>query len=83
MAKTPPFYPVNQTPMYNNIGYVLLSYVAEAITGRPFMKMIEDTIIKPLNLSRTFIEPADDKYGIIPGDRIETLWGKDFGNESP
>jgi len=82
MAKTPPFYPPYQTPMYNNIGYVLLSLVAEAITGRPFMKMIEETIIKPLKLNYTFIQTPDDSLGIIPGDRMETLWARDFGNEA-
>jgi len=82
MAKTPPFYPPYQTPMYNNIGYVLLSMVAEAITGKPFMKLIEETVIKPLNLNYTFIMPPDDALGIIPGDRWETLWARDFETES-
>ncbi len=69
--------------MYNNIGYVLLSYVAEAITGKDFMPLVEDTVIKPLQLNNTWIKPAPDHLGIIPGDRDDTVWSRDFGNEAP
>ena len=83
LLKQRPFYPSYYTPMYNNLGFVLLSYVVEAITGKPFMPQIEEAIIKPLNLSYTFIKKPDDSVGAIPGDPIGSLWGVDFGNESP
>ena len=83
IAAAPPFSAPYQTAMYNNVNFVLLSYVAEAVTGKPFMQMIEDTIIRPLNLTRTFIKPPDDSYGVIPGDPQETQWSVDLGNEAP
>ncbi len=83
VAKTPPFHAPYQKTTYNNIAFVLLSYVAETVTGKPFMEMVEDTVIRPLNLQHTFTKPPDDSYGVIPGDREETLWPIDFGNESP
>ena len=83
MVNTPPLHAPYQTTTYNNVAFVLLSYVAEAITGKPFMKMIEDTVIVPLNLTRTFTHPTKDEFGVIPGTIEDTMWSADLGNEAP
>ena len=78
-----PYYPSFRTPMYNNIVFTLLAYVAESITGKPFMPLIEETVMKPLNLTDTYTYPPKDSVGIIPGRRETTVWANDFGNEAP
>lgn len=71
------------TPAYSDIGYVLLGYALEAMTGKPFQQSFEDKLVKPLNLSRTFYSKPDDALGVIPGDRMKTTWAFNMGNESP
>lgn len=39
---------------YSNSNYVLLSYILEKIYRKPYGKILEDGIIKPLNLKNTF-----------------------------
>jgi len=62
---------------------VLLSYVAEAISGKPFLQMIDEAVIAPLNLTRTFTHPTKEEYGVIPGTLEDTMWSTDLGNEAP
>jgi CubicO group peptidase (beta-lactamase class C family) len=82
VVNAPPFSAPYQSVMYNNLAFVLLSYVGEAITGKPYMQVIDEAVIKPLGLNRTFIGPTNDSYGVIPGDRDDMLWSIDFGNEA-
>ena len=81
--KQPPLHPPYQTPVYSNLAYVLLSYVAESIAGKPFLSMIEEAVIKPLNLTSTFTKMPDDKLGAMPSNPTESGWNYDMGNESP
>jgi len=83
LIKAPPMHAPYQTTTYNNLAFVLLSYVAETVTGKPFMDLIEDAVIGPLNLTRTFTHPPDAKFGVIPGNLTSTLWATDLGNEAP
>lgn len=39
---------------YSNSNYVLLSYILEKLYRKPYGKILEDGIIKPLNLKNTF-----------------------------
>jgi D-alanyl-D-alanine carboxypeptidase len=39
---------------YSNSNYVLLSYIAEKITGKEFAGILEDFITKPFNLTSTY-----------------------------
>jgi len=83
IVNTPPFHAPYQTTTYNNIAFVLLSYVAEAVTGKPFLQMMEEAVIAPLNLTRTFTHPTKEAYGVIPGTLEDTMWATDLGNEAP
>lgn len=38
---------------YSNTNYILLSYIAEEVDNKSYAKILEDRIIKPLNLKRT------------------------------
>ncbi|KAK4150843.1 beta-lactamase-like protein 2 [Chaetomidium leptoderma] len=82
LGKLPPSFPPFTTPVYSDIGFVLLSYVAERITGKDFNSLVTDAVLTPLNLSRTFVETPDDSFGIIPGTRRSTTWGYSLDQES-
>ncbi|KAI2617783.1 beta-lactamase/transpeptidase-like protein [Hypoxylon sp. NC1633] len=84
LTKLPPSFSSFVTPAYSDIGYALLGYALQQMTGKTFKSMVEDSIIKPLGLNRTFYTTPDDSLGIIPGARyIPTNWAFDMGNESP
>ncbi|KAI1134798.1 beta-lactamase/transpeptidase-like protein [Hypoxylon sp. FL0543] len=68
-----------QTPAYSNVAFQLLGYALETITGETFQTLVEDTVIKPLGLNRTFLHAPEDSLGIIPGDHDETGWAFDIG----
>lgn len=82
LALLPPSFPPFRTPTYSDIGFVLLSYVAERITGRDFKALVTDAVLTPLNLTHTFVEAPDDSLGIIPGTVSATKWGYGLAEES-
>ena len=40
---------------YSNGGYALLGYIAETRTGKPFEKLMQDTLFKPLGMQHSLI----------------------------
>lgn len=40
---------------YNNTNYVLLSYIVEKLSGKPFSKYAEQNLFKPLGMNNTFV----------------------------
>ncbi|KAI1387977.1 beta-lactamase/transpeptidase-like protein [Hypoxylon trugodes] len=83
LSKLPPSFSPYVTPAYSDIGYTLLGYALEQITGKSFRQMVEDRVIRPLGLNHTFYSTPRDALGIIPGGRYKTNWAFDMGNESP
>ncbi|KAH8163720.1 hypothetical protein CIB48_g4514 [Xylaria polymorpha] len=83
LKKLPPSFSPFVTPAYSDIGYVLLGYALEKMTGKPFKRSFEDKIVKPLNLTHTFYTTPNDSVGVIPGGRYLTTWAFNMGNESP
>ncbi|KAI1811978.1 beta-lactamase/transpeptidase-like protein [Poronia punctata] len=83
LKKLPPAFSPFVTPTYSDIGYTLLGYALEQMTGRTFQESFEEKIVKPLNLSHTFYKTPNDSLGVIPGGRYLTSWAFDMGRESP
>ncbi|KAI1110398.1 beta-lactamase/transpeptidase-like protein [Nemania sp. NC0429] len=83
LKKLPPSFSPFMTPAYSDIGYVLLGYALERMTRRTFQQSFNDKLVRPLNLSRTFYTTPRDSLGVIPGDRYQTTWAFNMGNESP
>ena len=81
LAKLPPSFAPFTTPTYSDLGFVLLSYVAERITSKPFKSLVTDAVLTPLNLKHTFYDSPDDSVGIIPGTKRKTTWGYELGEE--
>ncbi|KAI8626024.1 beta-lactamase/transpeptidase-like protein [Xylariaceae sp. FL1651] len=83
LNKLPPSFSPFVTPAYSDIGFTLLGYALEQMTGKPFQQSFEDKLVKPLNLSHTFYTTPNDSLGVIPGGRYLTTWAFDMGHESP
>ncbi|KAI8956896.1 beta-lactamase/transpeptidase-like protein [Daldinia sp. FL1419] len=83
LGKLPPSFSPFVTPTYSDIGYTLLGYALEQMTGKAFGTIVQDRVIKPLGLNRTFYTTPKDSLGIIPGGRYQTVWAFNMGNESP
>lgn len=82
LAKLPPSFPPFTTPTYSDLGFVLLSYVAERITGKDFKTLVTEAVLAPLNLKHTFVSAPDDSLGIIPGTQRATAWGFELAEEA-
>ncbi|KAK0636132.1 beta-lactamase/transpeptidase-like protein [Bombardia bombarda] len=82
LSKLPPSFPSHTTPTYSDLGFVILSYIAETITGKDFKSLVKDTVIAPLKLKNTFVTAPDDSLGIIPGNRYSTSWAFEMAEES-
>ena len=67
----------DSTFRYCNAGFILLSYILEDVTGKSFEQLLNEQIIKPLNLQNTGIStsPIDPKKGFARSFSItgETL----------
>ncbi|KAI2472479.1 beta-lactamase/transpeptidase-like protein [Annulohypoxylon bovei var. microspora] len=71
-----------QTPAYSNVAFQLLGYALETITGKTFETLLDETVIKPLELNSTFLRAPEDSRGIIPGDHDTTGWAFDIGESA-
>jgi CubicO group peptidase (beta-lactamase class C family) len=49
------------TFQYSNLGYAILAKVIEISAGKPFVKVVEDSLLVPLNLSETSFLKLDKK----------------------
>ncbi|KAK3983799.1 beta-lactamase-like protein sdnR [Cladorrhinum sp. PSN332] len=68
-----------QTASYSNVAFQLLAYAVENITGESFSSIVESELIKPLNLTRTFLtQPANDTNAVVVDG-----YDLDIGEEGP
>jgi CubicO group peptidase (beta-lactamase class C family) len=74
---------------YSNVGYMILGAVLERVTGKKYAKIIEEQIIKPLNLQNTgvyegrkVVERQATPYVIQPGGAAETYRSKHQGDNA-
>lgn len=72
-----------QTASYSNVGYQLLSYVLESITGKRFVDVLDERVIKPLGLEHTYFEDAPASLGIIPTTTTDDYWWVNLGDANP
>ncbi|KAK4233038.1 beta-lactamase/transpeptidase-like protein [Achaetomium macrosporum] len=68
-----------RTPNYSNMAFQILAYAVENITGMPFPDLVTEQLLKPLNLSRTYLyQPSDDTNAVVWDG-----WDIEFGEEAP
>ncbi|KAL2010807.1 hypothetical protein VTN00DRAFT_3525 [Thermoascus crustaceus] len=73
-----PVYAPFTTPVYANMGFVILGFVIESVTNQTYEQYLEQAVLKPLNLTRTGLKPPTDD------NVLESIWwGSDLGIENP
>jgi CubicO group peptidase (beta-lactamase class C family) len=77
-----PIFPTFATPSYTDAAYAILGLVIEAVTGKTYDEAVSDSILKPLNLTRTTVRvPSDASGNNVIIDR--NYWRWDLGVENP
>ena len=72
------------SPAYSNVAYILLAFALENISGKSWLDMLTNNIIKPLDLQSTYYStPSDPSRGVIPGNATEVGWNNQLGDEGP
>lgn len=78
-----PSYAPWQTPTYSDVAYQLLAYALENITGKNYTSSLNDRVVNPLGLNRTYYDTPPESVGIIPGTVKDTYWAVSLGQGSP
>ncbi|KAL4781979.1 beta-lactamase/transpeptidase-like protein [Aspergillus varians] len=81
--KRHPVVPTSSTPIYSNDAYQLLGYVIEAQANQTFKKLVEERLIKRLNLTHSSYNKPADHLGIIPAPGNATDWDLDMQDFTP
>ncbi|KAF4949968.1 hypothetical protein FSARC_13329 [Fusarium sarcochroum] len=73
-----------ETPIYSNIGYQLIGYALENITGSKYPDILSRQLIKPLRLnSTTYFKPANDDFSVIPDTPSDSSYDVEMGDAGP
>jgi CubicO group peptidase (beta-lactamase class C family) len=59
MADLPQLAPMGTVFSYNNAGFSVAGYIIELATGKIFQAALQDLVLEPLGLERSFLEPGD------------------------
>ena len=51
---------------YSNTGYILLGLIIEAVTGKSYAENLQERIIAPLGLTKTFLLEGQPQSGLLP-----------------
>lgn len=71
--------PADQYAVYSNYSVALLGEIVAQIAGKPFEQHIEETLLKPLNMSHTtFREPLKSTDARRVDDRLLPDWSRGF-----
>jgi len=55
----PTLYPLGSTaPQYSNIGYMMLGWIVERLSGQHFDEFVKEVILEPLEMTDTFFFPS-------------------------
>ncbi|KAK0721700.1 beta-lactamase/transpeptidase-like protein, partial [Lasiosphaeria miniovina] len=73
--------PFSPNTVYSNIGFALIGFAVEEVTGRSFSDVLVNDIWGPLGMTRSFPTKPEDSLGYIPRD--DRWWNATLGFESP
>ncbi|KAK7966229.1 beta-lactamase/transpeptidase-like protein [Apiospora aurea] len=82
LGNVPPSFSTSWTVGYSNVGYQILAYVLEAITGKKFADMVQSDVIDKLGLGHTYYQKPPDNLGIIVSGQQDG-WNYSLGEASP
>jgi CubicO group peptidase (beta-lactamase class C family) len=76
-----PVFPPFATPSYSNAAFAILGFVVEAVTNKTYEAALEESVLKPLNLTRTSVRvPADSDGNSVILDAARWRWDLDVEN---
>lgn len=67
--------------VYSNIAFPILAFAVESITNQSFASFVENEILKPTNMTRTFATTPDDAMGFLPANDL--FWDAQLGFAVP
>ncbi len=73
-----PTYEPGRAVVYSDINYIVLTHIAERVTGERFDSLFEKLVAKPLGLSRTVFNPLErgfDRSEIVATEVVEWRGG--------
>lgn len=82
LGNVPPSFSTAWTVGYSNVGYQILAYALEAMTGKKFADMVQSDVIDKLGLDHTYYEKPPDALGVIV-DGQQAGWNYSLGDASP
>ncbi|PVH81937.1 beta-lactamase/transpeptidase-like protein [Cadophora sp. DSE1049] len=68
-------------PIYSSHSFTILSYALQNATGQNYTQLLDNLILKPLNLTNTGVSPGDDETAVIPP--VQNSWGSEYGDNAP
>lgn len=75
----PPYRPPGERWQYSNAGYVVLGLVVEAITGRPYIEVVQERVFDRAGMAASGFFRLDEArpdvaVGYLPRDSPDSLW---------
>ncbi|CVK94620.1 uncharacterized protein FMAN_03645 [Fusarium mangiferae] len=84
---TQSFFPITSTantPVYSNVAYQILAYALEGMTGKPFSKSFQSSLLNPLSMRRTSLEaPKSKDNAMVPENEQLSWWNITTADGSP
>lgn len=82
MTKRHPVFAPQTTPVYSNLGYRLLGYILEKLSGSRYDSLLQSSVFEPLGMSHTTARvPSGEGSWVIPDSG--SVWFQDVGDEMP
>ena len=79
--RAPVYPPFSPNAVYSNIGWTLIGYAVEKVTGKPVGEFIAENVWGKLGMKHTFLETPDDSLGFLPVNQPD--WNASIGFEAP
>ncbi|EPS39734.1 hypothetical protein H072_6481 [Dactylellina haptotyla CBS 200.50] len=76
MVKVNPATAVGERAVYSNLAFILISFALHNATGKNYTELLDELVIKPLNLNNTWESPGDNEKAVIPP--VDNGWGLNY-----
>ncbi|GAW26800.1 putative beta-lactamase transpeptidase-like [Rosellinia necatrix] len=83
MIQRHPVFAPYTTPVYSNIGFRILGYVLEAISGTSYDDLLQSIVLGPLGLTDTSATLPPNGGGWVIPSGSENGFHEKYGDETP
>lgn len=78
LQRRPLTYAPNTTPAYSNSGFAILGLILESISGKTWAEALQENVIEPLGLTRTYASTPESSVGVIANNVTFSGWDIDL-----